>query len=85
MADFYETVARRRMVRNYTEEAVDSEALDRILVAARKAPSAGFSQGQAMVVVTSEEGRHQIASLAGEDDYVAMGMDPWISRARYTS
>lgn len=81
MADFYETVARRRMVRNYTEEAVDSEALDRILVAARKAPSAGFSQGQAMVVVTSEEGRHQIASLASEDDYVAMGMDPWISRA----
>ena len=81
MADFYDTVRRRRMVRNYTEEPVDPEALERILAAARRAPSAGFSQGQAMVVVTGANGRRQIARLAGEDEYVAMGMEPWISRA----
>ena len=81
MPDFYDTVRRRRMVRNYTNEPVDPEALDRILAAARKAPSAGFSQGQAMVVVTEAAGRREIARLAGEDEYVATGMDPWISRA----
>ena len=81
MTDFYEAVRRRRMVRNYTDEAVDAQALERILGAARKAPSAGFSQGQAMVVVTDQGGRSQIAALAGEPEYVAMGMDPWISKA----
>jgi len=81
MADFYDVVRGRRMVRNYTDESVDPAALDRILAASRKAPSAGFSQGQAMVVVTDEEGRREVARLAGEEDYVAAGMDPWISRA----
>ena len=79
--DFYEAVRRRRMVRNYTAEPVDAPAIERILAAARQAPSAGFSQGQAMVVVTDERGRSQIAALAGEPEYVAMGMDPWISKA----
>jgi len=81
MPDFYDTVRRRRMVRNYTDDPVDPDALGRILNAARKAPSAGFSQGQAMLVVAEEHGRRQIARLAGEDEYVAMGMDPWISKA----
>lgn len=79
--DFYEVVRRRRMVRNYTDEPVDDAALERLLEAARRTPSAGFSQGQAMVVVTEPDGRRTIARLAGEDEYVAMGMDPWISRA----
>ena len=81
MADFYKTVRSRRMVRNYTDEPVDSDALERILAAARKTPSAGFSQGQAMVAITEDEGRALIARFAGEDDYIEMGMDPWISRA----
>ena len=81
MADFYDVVRRRRMVRNYTDAPVDPEAVERILAAGRKAPSAGFSQGQALVVVTEAPGRAEIARLAGEPEYVAMGMDPWISRA----
>ena len=81
MPGFYDVVRRRRMVRNYTDKAVDNEMLARILEAGRRVPSAGFSQGQAMVVVTQAAGRAEIARLAGEEDYVAMGMDPWISRA----
>ncbi len=79
--DFFDTVKRRRMVRNYSAEPVEKAALERILEAARRAPSAGFSQGQAMVVVTDEAGRSKIATLAGENEYVANGLDPWISRA----
>jgi len=69
------------MVRNYTDDPVDAAVLDRIIEAGRRAPSAGFSQGQAMVVVTDADTRSQIAAIAGEERYVAAGYDPWISRA----
>ena len=79
--EFRDVVRRRRMVRNYTGEPVDRASLERILDAGRCAPSAGHTQGQSFVVVTSSEGRMRIAGLAGESDYVARGFDPWISRA----
>jgi len=79
--EFREVIARRRMVRNYTGSPVDPAAVDRIVDAGRRAPSAGFSQGQAFVVVTDRADRAEIAALAGEADYVEAGFDPWISRA----
>ncbi len=79
--EFGEVVRRRRMVRNYRDAPVVPATIDRILDRARRAPSAGFSQGQAFVVVTDRERRLRIAELAGEPEYVAMGFDPWISRA----
>ena len=44
-------VRRRRMVRNYSPEPVDPSVLDRILAHAVRAPSAGFSQGWAFLVL----------------------------------
>jgi FMN reductase [NAD(P)H] len=79
--EFSEVLARRRMVRNYTDDPVDRAAVERIAAAVLRAPSAGFSQGHAVVVVTDPDTRRAIAELAGEQDYVALGMDPWISRA----
>ncbi|MDH3308156.1 MAG: nitroreductase family protein [Acidimicrobiia bacterium] len=79
--DFAEVLTRRRMVRNYTDEAVDRSVLERIVGAGRKAPSAGYTQGQSFVVVTDPQVRAAIAGLAGESEYVGMGFDPWISRA----
>jgi nitroreductase len=79
--DFQDVVRKRRMVRNYTDDPVDGEVVNRLIQVARRAPSAGFSQGQHLVVVTSAENRKAIAELAGEPDYVAAGFDPWISRA----
>lgn len=79
--EFRDVVLRRRMVRNYTGDPIDRAVLDRILDAGRRAPSAGHTQGQSFVVVTSVEGRRRIAELAGEMDYVDRGFDPWISRA----
>lgn len=79
--EFRAVLARRRMVRNYTGEPVDPAVLARIVDAGRRAPSAGFSQGQAFVVVTGDADRKAIAALAGEESYVEAGFDPWISRA----
>ena len=79
--EFSEVVRRRRMVRNYTGAPIASAALDRILDTASRAPSAGHTQGQSFIVITSELGRREIATLAGEDEYVEAGFDPWISRA----
>lgn len=79
--EFRDVIRRRRMVRNYTGEPVDAEALDRILNAGMRIPTAGFSQGVFLVAVTDQAKRSEIAALSGEDDYVEMGLDPWISRA----
>lgn len=79
--EFAEVVKKRRMVRNFTGEPVDPAALDRILDLARRAPSAGYTQGQSFVVVTDPETRTAIARLCGEEVYVEGGMDPFISAA----
>lgn len=79
--EFSDVLARRRMVRNYTEEPVAGDALDRIAAAALRAPSAGNSQAVAVVVVTDEATRRGIAALADEPAYVRAGFDPWISKA----
>ena len=79
--EFDEVVRRRRMVRNYIDAPVDDDVLARILYRASRAPSAGFSQGVTFVAVTDETTRREIARLAGEDEYVTEGFDPWISRA----
>ncbi len=70
------------MVRNYDpDKPVPREALERIAAAAQRAPSAGFSQGQRLVIVTDPERRLRIAELCDEAEYVESGFDPWISRA----
>src|SRR6476660_6049978 len=79
--EFAEVLRRRKMVRNYTDEPVDREVVERIVSRARKAPSGGFSQGLRLVVVTEEPTRRRIAELAQEPEYVADGFEPWISRA----
>jgi nitroreductase len=50
--DFQDVVRRRRMVRQYTGEPISTESLGRILANAVRGPSAGFSQGQAFLVLT---------------------------------
>jgi nitroreductase len=80
--EFSEVLRRRRMVRNYDPaRPVPREALERIVAAAQRAPSAGFSQGQRLVVVTEESTRRAIAEICHEPDYVEAGFDPWVSRA----
>jgi len=79
--EFSDVVRRRRMVRAYTSDPVDPAALARVLEAARRAPSAGFSQGQSFVVVTAAERRATVAAVCGEEAAVARGLPRWISTA----
>ena len=53
--EFQEVVRRRHMVRRFTDEPVAPESLERILANAVRGPSAGFSQGQAFLVLTGED------------------------------
>ena len=53
--DFTEVVRHRHMVRTFTDEPVSPESLERILDNAVRGPSAGFSQGQAFLVLTGDD------------------------------
>jgi nitroreductase len=79
--EFRDILSRRRMVRAYRPEPVPRETLERIVRTIRRAPSAGFSQGQRLIVVTEAERRRQVAEAVGEDYYVDQGFAPWISGA----
>ena len=79
--EFSDVVRARRMVRAYRPDPVDAGALARVLDMARRAPSAGFSQGQSFVVLTAEADRRRMAELCGEEDYAARGFGRWLSTA----
>jgi nitroreductase len=55
--EFAEVLRRRRMVRHFSDEPVDEAVLGRILAAALRAPSAGYSQGYALLVLTEASDR----------------------------
>src|SRR3546814_8622325 len=53
--EFADVVRRRRMVRRYAETPVTPEIIDRMLEHATRAPSAGFSQGWALLRLDTDE------------------------------
>src|SRR5579862_4352514 len=57
--DFQEVVRKRRMVRSFEDRPLPREAVERIVSNALRAPSAGFSQGWAFLVL---EGAEQTAT-----------------------
>jgi nitroreductase len=69
------------MVRHYDPDPIPHETIDRIVRTVRHAPSGGFSQGQRLVVVTEPETRAAIGRLLDEDEWLAEGLEPWLSQA----
>ena len=53
--EFAEVVRRRRMVRDFLPDPVDPELVDQLVEMARRAPSAGNSQGTAFVVLEGDD------------------------------
>jgi nitroreductase len=79
--EFGEVIARRRMVWHFGTEPIERAVLERIAATAQRTPSAGFSQGQRLVIVTEPARRRRLAELSGEAFYTGQGFDPWISEA----
>jgi nitroreductase len=52
--EFQDVVRKRKMVRSFTDEPIDPEVLERIVANAQRAPSAGFSQGWAFLVLNGK-------------------------------
>jgi nitroreductase len=77
--DFAELVMRRRTVRRFQDTSVDRGVLEKIARLAQHVPSAGFSQGQRLVIVTEPEQRRRVAEACGESFYAAEGYGNWIS------
>jgi nitroreductase len=67
--EFQDVVNRRRMVRNFEAgRPVPADVLDRILTNALHAPSAGFSQGWAFLVLEGAEETERFWSVTWDDD-----------------
>jgi nitroreductase len=72
--DFQRVVDRRRMVRNYSSDAVDPRAVQRVLANALHAPSAGFSQGWAFLLLDTP---CDVARFWSSTTPPGDGDDPW--------
>jgi nitroreductase len=77
--EFADLVMRRRTVRRFEDTPVERAVLDKIARLAQRTPSAGFSQGQRLVIVTEPEQRRRVAATCDEAGYVELGMGRWIS------
>jgi nitroreductase len=74
--EFSEVVRRRRMVRRYSPEQVDRAVLDRVLGNALRAPSAGFSQGWAFLVLDQPDDVARFWRATSDD---LASPDEWLS------
>lgn len=70
------------MVRHYRPEPVPHDVVERIVETVRRAPSAGYSQGQRLLVVTEPEGRAEIARIMGDSGWTTPeDREPWLESA----
>ncbi len=69
--EFKDVVRRRRMVRRFDQRPVPTDAMDRILEAGRRAPSAGFSQGLELLVLDAPEAIAEFWAITRDPEY------PW--------
>ena len=73
--EFQELLRQRRMVRHYEAEPIPRETLTRLVSTVRHAPSAGFSQGQRLLVVDDPALLGQLGSTEHA------GLEPWFESA----
>jgi len=53
--EFQDVVRKRKMVRTFEDRSIDPAVLERIIANAQRAPSAGFSQGWAFLVLSGKD------------------------------
>ena len=69
--DIYEAIKKRRSVRAYKDEKIDEAVFNRILEAARLAPSANNSQGYKFIIVKDTEKKKALAKAALNQTFIA--------------
>jgi nitroreductase len=76
--EFQQVVDRRRMVRNYADRPVDPVIVERALRNATRAPSAGFSQGWAFVLLDTPDDVRRYWESATPPEQLA-APDRWLT------
>jgi FMN reductase [NAD(P)H] len=76
--EFADVVMKRRAVRRFAEGGVAHDAIERIARLAQRTPSAGFSQGQRLMVVVDPRLRREVGIACGEQEYEPQ-FGRWIS------
>jgi FMN reductase [NAD(P)H] len=79
--EFRELLPHRRMVRHYRREPVPTTTIQRIAETVRRAPSAGYSQGQRLLVVTEDDGRAEIVRVMADAGWSSDEFEPWLESA----
>ena len=69
--EFYDVIKTRRSVRRFLKKAIPDDVLERILEAARIAPSGGNAQPWRFVIVKDEDKKKKIARACYEQDFIA--------------
>jgi nitroreductase len=67
LVEFQDVVQRRRMVRNFDDRPLDPGVVERVLANGLRAPSAGFTQGWAFLVLERREETERFWSASFED------------------
>jgi nitroreductase len=66
--EFGDVIRKRRMARAFTSEPLDPGVTGRLLAAANRAPSAGFSQGYALLVLDQQDQLRPFWDLLADDE-----------------
>jgi nitroreductase len=74
--DFDQVIKRRRMIREFSDRPISRDVIERIVDAARRGPSAGFSQGIEFVVVTEPQRRAELVAIAAVGQKMRAGLEP---------
>ncbi len=69
--DVYKAIESRKSVRSYQNRPIEEEKLNRILEAARLAPSASNRQEWRFVIVQDEETRKRLVDAANNQSFIA--------------
>jgi nitroreductase len=76
-----EAIRRRRMCRDFSSEPVPAEVVERLLGRARRAPSAGHSQGWAFLVLSGPSETGRFWSATSDASWLASPDPPGLIRA----
>ena len=66
-----EAIHKRYMVRSYKDEPVPEDLIEKLIINARQAPSAGFMQPTEWIIVKDEEQKTRLARAALNQMFIA--------------